>query len=84
MDEEFVVYILFSSSFKKTYIGFTSNLIERFKSHNHLSPKGFTAKFRPWQVVFVKVFKSKIEAMKYEKYLKTGAGRDFIKNNIQL
>ena len=84
MDEEFVVYVLFSSSFKKTYVGFTSNLIERFKSHNHLSSKGFTAKFRPWQVVFVKSFKSKTEAMKYEKYLKTGVGRDFIKNSIQL
>ncbi len=84
MDEEFVVYVLFSSRFKKTYVGFTSNLIERFKSHNYLSSKGFTAKYRPWQVVFVKAFKSKTEAMKYEKYLKTGVGRDFIKNNIQL
>ncbi|PXY38641.1 endonuclease, partial [Flavobacterium cheongpyeongense] len=31
---EFVVYILYSEKFKKNYTGFTSNLIERFKSHN--------------------------------------------------
>ncbi|MFN8365156.1 MAG: GIY-YIG nuclease family protein [Cloacibacterium normanense] len=29
----------------KTYVGFTSNLIERFKSHNSLSRKGFTKNF---------------------------------------
>ncbi|PXY38628.1 endonuclease, partial [Flavobacterium cheongpyeongense] len=33
---EFVVYILYSEKFKKNYTGFTSNLIERFKSHNVL------------------------------------------------
>ena len=47
--EEFAVYILFSSKFSKTYVGFTSNLIERFKSHNELSSKGYTIKFRPWE-----------------------------------
>lgn len=38
--EEFVVYILFSEKHNKTYVGFTSNLIERFKSHNLLAIKG--------------------------------------------
>ncbi|GIQ57707.1 hypothetical protein Flavo103_08430 [Flavobacterium collinsii] len=44
--EEFVVYILYSEKFNKTYTGFTSNLIERFKSHNLLETKGYTLKFR--------------------------------------
>jgi len=46
--DEFVVYILYSEKFMKTYTGFTSNLIERFKSHNFLETKGYTPKFRPW------------------------------------
>lgn len=79
---EFVVYILYSENFKKTYTGFTSNLIERFKSHNFLETKGYTLKFRPWQVIHVEFFDSKVEAMKREKYLKTGIGREFIKNLI--
>ncbi|GGG51441.1 GIY-YIG nuclease family protein [Epilithonimonas arachidiradicis] len=37
--EEFVVYILYSEKFDKTYTGFTSNLVERFKSHNELGNK---------------------------------------------
>ncbi|SHF74908.1 GIY-YIG nuclease family protein [Flavobacterium defluvii] len=80
--DEFVVYILYSEKFNKTYTGFTSNLIERFKSHNFLETKGYTLKFRPWEVVYVEFFKSKSEAMKREKYLKTGVGREFIKNLI--
>ncbi|WP_418262170.1 GIY-YIG nuclease family protein [Flavobacterium faecale] len=81
--EEFVVYILYSEKFDKNYTGFTSNLIERFKSHNELETKGHTLKFRPWKVIHVEFFNSKSEAMKREKYLKTGVGREFIKNLIQ-
>ena len=80
--EEFVVYILFSEDYGKTYVGFTSNLIERFKSHNYLSKKGYTIKFRPWQVIYVEFFTTKSEALKREKLLKTGKGREFINEMI--
>ena len=78
--EEFVVYILYSEKFNKNYTGYTSNLIERFKSHNLLETKGYTHKFRPWIVIHVEFFSSKSEAMQKEKYLKSGIGREFIKN----
>ena len=81
--EEFVVYILYSEKFDKNYTGFTSNLIERLKSHNELGIKGYTLKFRPWKVIHVEFFDLKSEAMKREKFLKTGSGRTFIKNFIQ-
>ncbi|TCN56555.1 GIY-YIG nuclease family protein [Flavobacterium circumlabens] len=80
--EEFVVYVLYSETFNKNYTGFTSNLMERFKSHNYLGTKGYTVKFRPWMVIHVEFFSSKSEAMKREKYLKTGIGREFIQNLI--
>ena len=62
--DEFVVYILYSKKFNKNYTGFTSNLIERFRSHNFLETKGYTLKFRPWEVVYVEFFYSKAQAMK--------------------
>ena len=37
---EFVVYILKSSRLNKIYIGFTSNLIQRFYAHNYRFNKG--------------------------------------------
>ena len=80
--EEFVVYILFSEDYNRTYVGFTSNLIARFKSHNSMGVKGFTIKFRPWKVIHVEFYDSKSEALKREKFLKTGIGRAFIKQLI--
>ena len=42
--QQFVTYVLYSKKFNKIYIGFTANLITRFKSHNSLGKKGFTLK----------------------------------------
>jgi putative endonuclease len=81
--EEFIVYILYSQKYNKNYTCYTANLIERFRSHNLLETKGYTIKFRRWKVIHVDFFNSKSEAMKREKYLKTGIGREFIKNIIQ-
>jgi len=78
----FVVYALYSSAFDKIYIGFTSNMEERFKSHNELSKKGWTLKFRPWQIIYQESFSSKAEAMKREKEFKTATGRKFIRSLI--
>ena len=79
---EFVVYVLWSSRSQKRYVGMTSSLISRFNSHNELGTKGWTIKFRPWEVVYVKFFASKSEALKHEKWLKSGVGREWISENI--
>ena len=78
--DEFVVYILYSEKFNKNYTGFTSNLIERFKSHNVLNTKGHTLKFRLWTVIHVEFFSIGAKAIKREKYLKSGIGRECIQN----
>jgi putative endonuclease len=67
---EFVVYILYSKKYNKFYKGYTTSLIERFKSHNKLARKGYTATYRPWEVVHVEFYETKFEAMKREKFLK--------------
>lgn len=75
---DYVVYCLYSESAKKIYVGYTSHLINRFKSHNELGKKGYTANYRPWVVVYVEYYSTKKEAMKREKQLKTARGRDFL------
>ena len=74
----YTVYILFSIEFNKHYTGFTSNLHQRILSHNQLG-KDWTAKYRPWKIIYTKEFENKKEAMKHEKWLKSGVGRVFIK-----
>jgi len=83
MNQLFTVYVLYSANFDKVYIGYTSNLINRFHSHNSLSTKVYTLKFRPWMVAYTEVYDSKSEAMQREKQLKSGQGRVFIWNYIE-
>ena len=74
---KFIVYILFSERLNKHYTGFTSNIEERLKSHNELG-KDWTARYRPWKLIYTQDFETKTEALVFEKWLKTGIGRDFI------
>jgi putative endonuclease len=82
INDDFVVYVLYAVKHEKIYIGYTTSLIERFKSHNLLSTKGYTIKFRPWVVVHVEFFQEKKYALKRELELKSSRGRDFIKSQI--
>ena len=75
---EFVVYILYSKKFDKTSVGFTSSIIQRFYSHNFFATKGYTLKYRPWEVVYVEFFDAKVEAIKKEKWFKSGVGREYV------
>ena len=76
---KFTVYVLFSEKHNKHYTGYTSNLEQRMLSHNELG-KGWTASYRPWKLIYIKEFDNKKEAIQYEKWLKSGVGRDFIKS----
>ena len=75
---KFTVYILFSGNHDKHYTGFTSNLGLRLVSHNEFG-KDWTCKYRPWKLIYTKEFDNKKDAIEYEKFLKSGVGRDFIK-----
>jgi len=78
----YTVYILYSENHKKKYIGYTSDLIERFRSHNKLATKGYTIKYRPWKVLHTEIFETKTEAIKRENQLKGGQGRDWINSHL--
>ena len=74
----FTVYVLYSKGYNKIYVGFTSDLEQRLLSHNKLGTKGWTIKFRPWQLIYKEEYHEKSEAMLREKQLKTATGRSFI------
>ena len=78
----YTVYILYSPKHGKTYTGFTSDLLERFRSHNELGKGGWTVRYRPWLVLYIEIFLTKSEAMVREKELKSGKGRDWVKGKL--
>lgn len=79
---EFVTDILLSPKTGKTYVGFSSDLINRMKSNNIFDRKVYTYRFRPWVVIHVEFFDNKSDAMKREKWYKSGIGRNHIKRVI--
>jgi len=79
----FNVYVLYSEKYNKIYVGMTSNLEERFKSHNELGKKGWTIKFRPWVIIYTEEYEEKSAALKREKQLKSAQGRLFIRSLIE-
>jgi putative endonuclease len=74
----FTVYVLYSQKFDQIYIGSTSDLPNRFLSHNELATKGHTIKYRPWVIAYTETFEIKSEALKREAQLKTANGRAFV------
>jgi len=79
----FTVYVLYSKVFDKLYIGYTSNIEERLKSHNQLGKKDWTKRYRPWTLIYSEIYESKSVAVKREKELKTGKGREFLRTLIK-
>ena len=71
------VYVLRSETDPdRHYVGVTSDIAERLAWHN-AGPCGHTRAHRPWAVVVSIEFPTEQQAIRFEKYLKTGSGRAF-------
>ncbi len=79
----YYVYLLLTKSGKNyiSYVGYTSNLINRLKKHNSSNGAKFT-KGRKWKVIYSKKYNNKSTALKEEYKLKKDyKKRKIIKNN---
>jgi putative endonuclease len=66
----------------KRYIGSTSKLPdERVVEHN-TGNTSFTRNNRPWHLIHSEIFSTKSEALRREKFLKSGQGRKWLDENI--
>jgi predicted GIY-YIG superfamily endonuclease len=76
------VYVLRSESNPdRHYVGITADVESRLDWHNH-GPCGHTVRHRPWSLVVVMEFPTEREAVRFEKYLKSGSGRAFAKRHF--
>ncbi|MBK9096905.1 MAG: GIY-YIG nuclease family protein [bacterium] len=64
------------------YTGMTDNLERRLVEHNDKTLSFWTKRGTNWKLVYTEEFESKTEALKREKWLKTGVGREFLKKLI--
>lgn len=75
------VYVVLNKTAGKRYIGQTNDLERRIAEHNGLSVKfnRYTGKYPGnWELVFRNQHSTRADAMKYEKWLKSGTGRKWL------
>ena len=76
----FYVYVLKSLRNNKRYVGYTSKTPkERVGEHNK-GDNAWTSQNRPFELIYSEEYSSKVEALKREKFLKSGQGRKFLDN----
>ena len=78
----FYTYVLISKKDKELYIGFTKDLKKRLDEHQ----KGLvvsTAQRCPLKLIYYEACLNENDAIKREKYFKTGFGRRFLRNRIK-
>lgn len=74
-------YVYLLKSKKKDnwhYVGYTSNLKERFKEHQDGLSES-TKPYRPLELIFYEAYKAKSDAKRREAYFKTNKGKRTLK-----
>ena len=74
---EFYVYIIYSTSLNKFYVGYTENIIARLNQHN-TGISTFTAKAKDWVVKYSEQYSSRNEAHNRELQIKRKKSRKYI------
>ncbi len=69
----FYVYVLYSKSWDRFYIGQTSDVDDRIKRHNG-GRSQYTRGGRPWLLIHTEEYSTRSEAIKRELFLKSAEG----------
>ena len=78
----YYVYILVSETAGKMhYTGITRDLALRLIKHNQGACVQ-TSKYRPWKIETAIAFRTEAKARRFERYLKTGSGREFARRHL--
>src|SRR5688572_23263510 len=77
------VYILKSTTYAdEYYVGATCDVVARLERHN-AGQTSHTARYRPWRTLVVIEFDDEAPALEFERYLKTGSGREFARRHFR-
>jgi putative endonuclease len=78
------VYILYSKSRDRFYIGYTSTTVEQRLQKHLQKHKGFTGTANDWKVVYSEKFPDKLQAYARERQIKSWKSKQKIKELIDL
>ena len=78
----FYTYVLLSEKDEKLYTGYTKDLELRLDRHNKGAIDS-TRERRPLKLIYYEACLDERDAIKREKYFKSGFGRRFLKNRLE-
>ena len=78
----FYVYVLRSESDSGFYIGFSTDLKRRLSEHT-LGASFATKSRGPWKLIYYEAYTEREDAEGREKFLKSGAGRRFLRAQLR-
>jgi putative endonuclease len=78
----YYVYVILSKSDKQFYTGFTRDLQNRFQEHN-LGGVASTKKRGPFELIYYEACLNEQDALAREKYLKSGMGKQYLRNRLR-
>ena len=79
----YYIYILYSASSHKYYVGQTNDVSRRLFEHNNPIRSTFTSKHLPWELsCSFPVSEERSNALKVEKYIKKQKSKNYIKQLI--
>ena len=78
----FYVYVIKSSE-GYNYTGMTEDIAKRLKEHNDKTLSFWTKRGNNWKLIYREEFETKTDALKREKWLKTGVGREYLKKIVK-
>jgi len=61
------------------YTGMTEDIDRRIEEHNNKSKSFWTKRGNNWQLIYFEEFSKKQEALKRERWMKSGHGKKFLK-----
>jgi putative endonuclease len=73
----YYTYVIWSCKLQKRYVGPGQHIEKRLKQHN-AGKTPFTLRGIPWILIYHEGFETRSEAIKREKLLKSGAGRNWL------
>lgn len=76
----YIVYVL-RDNYGKLYKGLTNNLKRRLSEHKN-GKTVTTSRMKGLELIYTEEFRNLTEARKQELYLKTAAGRRYLKNRL--
>jgi putative endonuclease len=72
---------MLSEVYPKTYVGITNDIRRRLREHN-AGEQIYTKRYVPWKMIYKEDCITRNLARKKEVYLKSAAGRNWLKKNI--